>query len=432
MLRLPLIMADKTGIATGDYQPAPVEADKSGSTLAATFFVFNAWTAPFSVFYSSGDEPRLGHGVPHNRGDLVTDALIAGALYTSCRESIQKFEKFGWRHHLYLAGVVLLILSCVIPNHGLLAAYVDPDLFQDVGDWAVGLALASVLWSMALLVYSWAVWGLESNMTAAVEGLNYPLFQLAGYRAHYRVEPTGPGYTLEHRIYVFHNKTTASGSLLEVIPDSTRPLFAGGKTIFLHTPTLFGTGDDDHEDRTSQYQNQKEYLHRHEQPAMLKSIHPFLWGALHQAFWVEQMDQLRRQRRVRTADVLFVLFLATVWALPTLVSDTRNVASSGSREDAARLVLRSWLLALTTMIAIVAFYFMFLQVLINRTAQTVGHARWTRATKTWGPVLGSIGWRLDYTHPEEEGTDQASTSGSTEYCLQFVPIAEHNAVRVPW
>lgn len=433
-------MTDATKGTAGDYHALEINGSVKSkastygnNSVVSTFFVYSAWSVS-TPFVSTSDEPRLGHGIAyHGEQDLITETLLAGALFSSCRDPMRKFERYEWRHYLYLAGLVVLVLGFVLPSHGLLETYVDEILFEDIGDWVIGVALAIIFWLIALIVHAWAVWRLEVNMTAAVESLNYPLFQLAGYRAHYRVEPTGPCYTLEHRIYVLLDQTKASGSLLELMPDSTRPLFADGKTVYLHTASMWGDDNGKQVDKTSQYENNKIYLHRHDQPAMLKSIHPFLWGAIHQAFWVEEMDRLRQQRRVRIGDTLVAALLAFLWAMPALGADQQKAASGGT--ETARLVLQSWLLVLVVILAIIAFYVIFLKVLLNRSAETVGHVKWARATATWGPVLANLGWRLDYNFPNSlapaQGTGTAvatavdeSNTNTNEYFLRFVPVAE--------
>jgi len=425
-----------------DGAPAP-------PNVLTSFLVYSAWAPPTWLSWYDNDEPVLGRGIDYAQLKDISHVLIAGAVFSACQSGLDKFNKYAWRHYLYLAGTALMILAFCVPNHALLATYVNDVVFQHVGDWAIGVALGLVLWITALVIHGWAVWGLEGNILRAMEDLNFPFFQMAGYKLVYRVEATGPAYTLEHRIYVLKSgdRTKDHLTVLDVLPDSTRPLFMGPKTVYLHTSSFWGN-DGSKVDETSPTQADKDYLHRHGQPAMLKSIHPLLWGALHQAFWVDEMEQLKSQRRVRTTDTLLVILLAIVfWLLPSWAADQANVNVNNTY--AARTMLQAWLLAAAIIAALMVFFWAFWQVLINRTAATLGHARWVRATKMFGPVLEKYHWKLEYHYPPQthENDDNMSTksihddanlvvglenmiSSTAEYTLAFVPYVPHDPYAV--
>ena len=452
--------------------------NNNGSTmesnrLVTTFFVYGAWSWPSwltllvpTLQKNDTPEPHLGHGFhfstykvnpyeapttsptsiggtssninnktsPPRKDPDLNLALITGAVYASCQQALDTFARYQWRHYLYLAGLVLILVGCMVPNHGLLETYVDEYIFEGIGDWAIGVALAALLWTMGILVHAWAVARLERDLTAAMQDLNYPVFQLAGYNLVYRVEPTGPAYTLEHRIYCFLRPQTTPQfdhklrqtkepvSLLDVLPDSTRPLFQGKKTMYLHTASFWG--NDAGYDASSPSQAKKEYLHRHEQTPMLRSIHPLFWGALHQAFWVDDMEQLRKQRRVRVLDALLALVLAVAWAYPSIAADQDKVAHSANIQYYTQVMWQSWALAIAIIGLLLAFYWAFLQVLLNRTAANVGHARWMRATAMLGPVMEKYGWRLEYHHPQENRNNDDNNNDDSDNGLDPRVLAE--------
>lgn len=435
--------ATKSLGSASDYQLTGDDDTRTAQQhIITSFFVYTAWSWPNWLSCGEHDELRLGHGV--QRLNDLEHVMIAGAVFSAAQPGLEKFRRYEWRHYLYLTGIVLLILGFIVPNHDLLPTYVDEDLFKDVGDWAIGVTLWLLFWLVAWLIHGWAVWGLESHLTRAMEDLNFPYFQLAGYRISYQIEATGPMYTLEHRIYILSrgDKSKDHITILDVLPDSTRPLFMGQKTVYLHTASVWGSNS--RIDQTSQSQADKHYLHRHGQPAMLNSIHPLLWGAIHQAFWLEEIDQLKNQRRLRTTDSLLVAFLASLWLWPSLAADQAKV--NGHYAFTAGTMWRSWVLAFVILGILIAFYWAFLQLLMNRAAATVGHARWTRATQLLGPVLENYYWKLEY-HPPAEATDRSPVAvqdgtaeivdsgsgmenlpGPPQYCLAFVPYVP----RVPY
>ena len=435
--------------STSDYQ-LTTAGDKDGGAPAppnvvASFLVYSAWAPPSWLTWYESEEPVLGRGIGNYHMKDLSHVLIAGAVFASSKNALDKFKSYEWRHYLYLTGTALIILGFCVPNHGWLETYFDGALFRNVGDWAIGVALGLLFWLVAWVIHGWAVWGLEGGLSRAVEDLNFPFFQLAGYKLAYRVEATGPAYTLQHRIYVLKSgdHTKDHLTVLDVLPDSTRPLFMGPKTVYLHTSSFWGN-EGSKIDQTSPTKADKDYLHRHGQPAMLNSIHPLLWGALHQAFWVDEIEQLKSQRRVRITDALLVVFLAVLWLLPSLAADQANV--NVNKIYAGSTMMQAWLLALAIIAALMVFFWAFWQVLINRTAATLGHARWTRATKLFGPVLEKYYWRLEYHHPPQSHDESTTTtsqlnindgdaqpmeglqnaiSGMGQYSLAFVPYVPH-------
>jgi hypothetical protein len=229
------------------------------------------------------------------------------------------------------------------------------------------------------------------RMRIAMADLNPTLAKL-GYRVSYEVESTGNCYSEEHRIYIYalQAQPLSSSEILQRFPPSEAARPAEPVAVYLYVSTLHRI--------FWRLTCSRPDCFIDGQPPALTSLNSFLWGALHYAVRLDEIEGLQRKYASVTLICLFVL--------PLLVMSSVSATT------------------LPVIISIVIFYIgyiIFLECYLSNYARNIGHATWTQAVDQWRDTFAQAGWQLEYHHHGDDVPRTCSSTWLPNYSIRFVP-----------
>ena len=139
------------------------------------------------------------------------------------------------------------------------------------------------------------------------------------------------------------------------------------------------------------------------QPNELRSIHPYIWGALSGTFHSHELEELRKKRN-RMVTFLIILAVFSFFAI---------------RDN------RPWWIPVSVLLFLAVVAFFFFEHIMTKTTRQIGHDKWLESVHTWRSVMEPRGWHLEY-HHKDESDDAMRTKvcgGSPSDFVRFVPIS---------
>eukprot|EP00977_Amphora_coffeiformis_P007375 scaffold1595_cov171-Amphora_coffeaeformis.AAC.16 len=341
--------------------------DENKPVYTVLVYSFWGWLSP-----TPPAEPNFSRGLPVG---APIDPLVWGGLYAESFEGLQAFERAQWTMLLYINGFFLI--SGLLPS-------------SRIGD-AVLLVIGIALFALGILLHSLCVHKLKKDMKKVEESIN-PTFAPTGY--HVIFQPGDSSYSTNLRFAIFFKPK--GPSVLDVLPRPEAPLPSEPVRVYMHAPFyrhfILWKCDWKHHD-----------FFDDKQPKALRSIHPFLFGSLANAFHSHEMEGMRKKRAFLVGTLVFL----AIFSFYTI------------RDN------RPWWIPVSILIGLAVVVFFYFEHLLTKTSINFGHDQWMQSLHTWQRVMEPLGWHLEYHHKDERSEALRTKmlfGGAPSDFIAFVPI----------
>jgi hypothetical protein len=314
-------------------------------------------------------EPNFLNGFPT---EIPIDPLIWGGIYAASYPALQEAR------HRQVEWILVLFTYF----HG---GTVLEDL---IGlEWINRIVFGLFMTEFILFMYFSN--RLAQRMRIAMADLNLTLAKL-GFRVSYEVECTGHCYTEEHRIYIYalQPQALSSTEILQRLPPCGVAQPAEPVTVYLYASTF--------QQIVWRLTCSRPDCFIDGQPPALIYLNSFLWGALHYAVRVDELEAVQRKYVSATFLIMFVIPFFLITGNPDV----------------------AWLSIMIPLVIFYMGYVIFLECFLASRSRNGAHATWTQVVHQWQDVFGQAGWQLEYHH---NGDVQTACAPSSNVFIRFVP-----------